>query len=149
MVLNDPKRKNALSEDMIFALNSHISASSVDKSVKVIIISSNSNVFSSGHNLKEISAAREKRFCSSYFMELFDSCSSLMQLIVNCPKPVIAEVNGVATAAGCQLVASCDLAIASSNSKFATPGVDIGLFCSTPMVALSRSVSSKDAMKML
>ena len=82
-------------------------------------------------------------------MELFDSCSSLMQLIVNCPKPVIAEVNGVATAAGCQLVASCDLAIASSNSKFATPGVDIGLFCSTPMVALSRSVSSKDAMKML
>ena len=82
-------------------------------------------------------------------MELFDSCSSLMQLIVNCPKPVIAEVNGVATAAGCQLVASCDLAIASSNSKFATPGVDIGLFCSTPMVALTRSVSSKDAMKML
>lgn len=150
LVLNDPKRKNALSEDMILALNSHISASSVDKSVKVIIISSDSNVFSSGHNLKEISAAREKKDSgSSYFMELFDSCSSLMQLIVNCPKPVIAEVNGVATAAGCQLVASCDLAIASSNSKFATPGVDIGLFCSTPMVALSRSVSSKDAMKML
>ena len=150
LVLNDPKRKNALSEDMILALKNHISASSVDKSVKVIIISSNSNVFSSGHNLKEISAAREiKDSRSSYFMELFDSCSSLMQLIVNCPNPVIAEVNGVATAAGCQLVASCDLAIASSNSKFATPGVDIGLFCSTPMVALSRSVSSKDAMKML
>lgn len=150
LVLNDPERKNALSEEMILALKQEIFSSSDDKSVRVIIISANGNVFSSGHNLKEITAARENKDSgNSFFLDLFNSCSSLMQMIVNCPKPVIAEVNGIATAAGCQLVASCDLAIASNKSKFATPGVDIGLFCSTPMVALSRNVSSKDAMKML
>ena len=150
LVLNDIERKNALSEEMITALKNDISLSIDDKSIKLIIISAKGNVFSSGHNLKEITAARDNNDSGySYFLELFDSCSKLMQLIVNCPKPVIAEVNGVATAAGCQLVASCDLAIASDKSKFATPGVDIGLFCSTPMVALSRNVRSKDAMKML
>ena len=150
LVLNDSKRKNALSNEMIDTIKNEISKISDDKSVNVIIISANGNVFSSGHNLKEITDLRKKNESAySYFLKLFNSCSDLMQLIVNCPKPVIAEVNGVATAAGCQLVASCDLAIASSKSKFATPGVDIGLFCSTPMVAISRNVSPKDAMKML
>ena len=118
--------------------------------MRVIIIASLGNVFCSGHNLKEITNAR--KFDDEgkiYFKNLFNSCSSLMQMIVNCPKPVIAEINGIATAAGCQLVASCDLAFASDKSKFATPGVNIGLFCSTPMVALSRNVNKKDAMKML
>ena len=150
LTLNDPINKNALSTQMMESLISVIENASIDNGIRVIIIASQGNVFCSGHNLKEITAARENKDSgNSFFLDLFNSCSSLMQMIVNCPKPVIAEVNGVATAAGCQLVASCDLAIASSNSKFATPGVDIGLFCSTPMVALSRSVSSKDAMKML
>jgi enoyl-CoA hydratase/carnithine racemase len=100
--------------------------------------------------LKEINDARKNEdFGKSYYINLFNLCSSLMQMIVNCPKPVIAEVNGIATAAGCQLVASCDLAISSNSSKFATPGVNLGLFCSTPMVAISRNISKKNAMKML
>jgi enoyl-CoA hydratase/carnithine racemase len=150
LIMNDPKRKNALSENMIDALTDTIVSSSEDKLIKVIIIAANGNVFSSGHDLKELTLARDHEDDgNSYFMKLFDVCSSLMQSIVDCPKPIIAEVNGVATAAGCQLVASCDLAISSNNSKFATPGVNLGLFCSTPMVALSRNVSKKDAMKML
>ena len=150
LVLNDSKRKNALSNEMIDSIKNEISKISDDKSVNVIIISANGNVFSSGHNLKEITDLRKKNESAySYFLKLFNSCSDLMQLIVNCSKPVIAEVNGIATAAGCQLVASCDLAVSSNSAKFATPGVNIGLFCSTPMVALSASVSSTDAMKML
>ena len=150
LIMNDPNRKNALSEKMISNLKEAISLASSDDLVKVIIIAANGNVYSAGHDLKEITEARShKDGGNSYFKDLFNSCSDLMKLIVECPKPIIAEVNGVATAAGCQLVASCDLAISSDNSKFATPGVNIGLFCSTPMVALSRSVSKKDAMKML
>ncbi len=150
LTLNNPQNKNALSEDMISTLIDSINSATNDDSIKVIIISSNGNVFCAGHDLKEITEAREVEDSgSSYYKELFDSCSSLMQLIVNSPKPIIAEVNGVATAAGCQLVASCDLAIASDMSRFATPGVNIGLFCSTPMVALSRNVHKKNAMEML
>tara|TARA_B100001113_G_scaffold90641_1_gene72541 strand:- start:101 stop:904 length:804 start_codon:yes stop_codon:yes gene_type:complete len=150
LIMNDPNRKNALSENMISNLKEAISLASSDDLVKVIIIAANGNVYSAGHDLKEITEARShKDGGNSYFKDLFNSCSDLMKLIVECPKPIIAEVNGVATAAGCQLVASCDLAISSDNSRFATPGVNIGLFCSTPMVALSRSVSKKDAMKML
>ena len=150
LTLNDPDNKNALSELMIQKLIKAITEASKNNSLKVIIIAAIGDVFCSGHNLKEISEARNANDNGeSYYLELFNKCSLLMQSIVNCSKQVIAEVDGIATAAGCQLVASCDLAIASSNSKFATPGVDIGLFCSTPMVALSRSVSSKDAMKML
>ena len=150
LILNDLESKNSLSEKMIKCLINSISDAAVQKSVKVIVIAANGNVFSAGHNLKEITAARSNQDNgNSYFSELFDMCSSLMKLIVNCPKPVIAEVNGIATAAGCQLVASCDLAIASNDSKFATPGVTIGLFCSTPMVALSRSIHKKNAMEML
>ena len=150
LTLDDENNKNALSEAMIDELTAAINAANDNKEVKVIIIASNGNVFCSGHNLKEITAARNNNDKGeSYFMNLFELCSSLMQLIVSCSKPVIAEVDGIATAAGCQLVASCDLAISSSTAKFATPGVNIGLFCSTPMVALSRNVSKKEAMKML
>ena len=150
LTLDDENNKNALSEAMIGELTEAINAANDNKEVKVIIIASNGNVFCSGHNLKEITAARNNHDKGElYFMNLFELCSSLMQLIVSCSKPVIAEVDGIATAAGCQLVASCDLAISSSTAKFATPGVNIGLFCSTPMVALSRNVSKKEAMKML
>ena len=150
LILNEPKNKNALSKKMISKLKEAISFASSDDLVKVIIIASNGNVYSAGHDLKEITEARfHKDDGNSYFRDLFNSCSDLMKLIVESPKPIIAEVNGVATAAGCQLVASCDLAISSDDSRFATPGVNIGLFCSTPMVALSRSISKKDAMKML
>ena len=150
LTLDDENNKNALSEAMIGKLTEAINAANDNKEVKVIIIASNGNVFCSGHNLKEITAARNNNDKGAeYFKNLFESCSSLMQLIVSCSKPVIAEVDGIATAAGCQLVASCDLAISSSTAKFATPGVNIGLFCSTPMVALSRNVSKKEAMKML
>jgi enoyl-CoA hydratase/carnithine racemase len=150
LVLDDPNNKNALSEDMMKQLKKLLIKASSDDSVKVIIISAVGDVFCSGHNLRDITEARRNEDeGKEYFLDLFNLCSSLMQMIVNCSKPVIAEVNGIATAAGCQLVASCDLAIASDSSKFATPGVNIGLFCSTPMVALSRNVSRKDAMKML
>ena len=150
LILDDPKNKNALSEKMMHELQQRIFEASSNGSVKVIIIAAVGNVFCSGHNLKDITEARTNSDDGKkYFSDLFNLCSSLMQMITKCSKPVIAEIDGVATAAGCQLVASCDLAIASDQSKFATPGVNIGLFCSTPMVALSRNVSKKDSMKML
>ena len=150
ITLDDQENKNALSEVMMEQLKDSLSDASLDNSVKVIVIAATGDVFSSGHNLKEITDARENEDeGEEYFNSLFNLCSSLMQQIVNCSKPVIAEIKGIATAAGCQLVASCDLAISSDTSKFATPGVNIGLFCSTPMVALSRNVKKKDAMKML
>ena len=150
LTLDDQENKNALSKTMMEQLKDSLNSASLDDSVKVIVIAATGDVFSSGHNLKEITNARENEDAGeAYFNSLFNLCSSLMQLIVNCKKPIIAEVNGVATAAGCQLVASCDLAISSDSSMFATPGVNIGLFCSTPMVALSRNVKKKDAMKML
>ena len=150
LTFNDLGNKNALSELMMQKLVKAISEASKNNLVKVIVIASTGDVFCSGHNLKEINQAKSSDDNGeSYYLELFKSCSFLMQLIVNCSKPVIAEVNGIATAAGCQLVASCDLAISSDSAKFATPGVNIGLFCSTPMVALSRNVSKKNSMKML
>ena len=150
LTLNDQDNKNALSELMMQELLKAISDASKDNSVKVIVIASTGDVFCSGHNLKEINEAKKSDDNGeSYYLGLFKICSSLMQLIIHCSKPVIAEVNGIATAAGCQLVASCDLAVSSDSSKFATPGVNIGLFCSTPMVALSRNVSQKNSMKML
>ena len=150
LVMNDLKTRNALSENMMSALMTEIKEASIDSGIKVVVIASNGNVFCSGHDLKEINIARDDEdHGSDYFEELFKKCSILMQAIVNCPKPIIAEIDGVATAAGCQLVASCDLAIASNESRFATPGVNIGLFCSTPMVALSRNIPKKNAMKML
>ena len=144
LIMNNSDQKNPLSESMMSVLMDEIKGASSDQSTRVIVLAANGNVFSSGHDLKEITAARDKEDGGEvYFKNLFDSCSALMQLIVNAPQPVIAEVDGVATAAGCQLVASCDLAIASHESKFATPGVNLGLFCSTPMVALSRNVNKK------
>ena len=150
LVMNDIATGNSLSENMMKSLLDSINNASEDKDIKVIVIASSGGIFCSGHNLKEINSARnDDDEGSAYYQLLFNQCSMLMQSIVNCPKPVIAEIDGIATAAGCQLVASCDLAIASNESKFATPGVNIGLFCSTPMVALSRNVSNKNAMKML
>ena len=150
LTLNDLESKNALSKMMMMQLKNHIFEASSNASVKVIIIAAVGDIFCSGHDLKDITEARNNEDDGkAYFLDLFNLCSSLMQMIATCSKPVIAEIDGVATAAGCQLVASCDLAIASDSSKFATPGVNIGLFCSTPMVALSRNVSRKDSLKML
>ena len=150
LILNNSKHQNTLSELMMESLAKELSEAAIDDSVRVIILSAEGSIFCAGHDLKEITQARNNEDSGhAYFKKLFNTCSELMQLIVNNPKPVIAEVNGIATAAGCQLVASCDLAIASDESMFATPGVNIGLFCSTPMVALSRNVTNKHAMEML
>ncbi|MCB1382543.1 MAG: enoyl-CoA hydratase [Notoacmeibacter sp.] len=141
---------NALSLGFMQMLLDAFDEARADDSVKVIILSSAARVFCAGHDLKEMAAARANADKGrAFFAETFALCSKLMQAIVRHPKPVIAEIDGVATAAGCQLVASCDLAIATPESGFATPGVNIGLFCSTPMVALSRNVSRKQAMEML
>ena len=148
--LDDPQRRNALSSQMIARMISALERAEINKEVKVIIIAATNPVFCAGHDLKEMTAARNKSDNGqAFFQQLFDDCSRLMQMITNHSKPIIAEVSGVATAAGCQLVASCDLAVASEKATFATPGVHIGLFCSTPMVALSRNISNKHAMEML
>ena len=148
--LNRPAARNALSSALMGALANALEAAAADTGVRVVILAAEGRVFSSGHDLKEMTARRsEADQGAAAFVSLFTQCSGLMQQIVACPKPVIAEVQGTATAAGCQLVASCDLAVASSEARFATPGVDIGLFCSTPMVALSRGIGRKAAMEML
>ena len=148
--LNRPSARNALSSSLMAALADALEAASADTSVRVVILAAEGNVYSSGHDLKEMQTRRaEGDKGAASFAALFTQCSTLMQQIVNLPKPVIAEVQGTATAAGCQLVASCDLAVASEAARFATPGVDIGLFCSTPMVALSRGIGRKHAMEML
>jgi enoyl-CoA hydratase/carnithine racemase len=141
---------NTLSEAMIDALQSALDAAAGDDDVRVIVIAAEGRIFSGGHDLNEMTARRsDKDRGRAYFAEVLGRCAALMQAIVRHQKPVIAEVNGLATAAGCQLVASCDLAIASENAAFCTPGVNIGLFCSTPMVALSRNIGRKQAMEML
>ena len=148
--MNRPGARNALSSALMGALANALEAAAADTGVRVVVIAAEGGVFSAGHDLKEMNARRgEDDDGADAFAALFTQCSALMQQIVACPKPVIAEVQGTATAAGCQLVASCDLAVASSAAHFATPGVDIGLFCSTPMVALSRAVNRKAAMEML
>ncbi|MGF1769586.1 enoyl-CoA hydratase [Enterovibrio makurazakiensis] len=150
LTLNNPQRRNALSETMIGELHAAIANAAESSEVNVIVLNANGPAFSAGHDLKEITAAREESDKGrAFFATLMNKCAAMMTAIVHCPKPVIAEIDGIATAAGCQLVASCDLAYASNTSRFATPGVNIGLFCSTPMVALSRNVSSKHAMEML
>ncbi len=150
ITLSNPKNHNALSEDMMFNIQSALDESASDKKIRVIIISADGPTFSAGHDLKELKTGlKNSDKGRAYFKEVMSKCSKLMQSIVKNPKPVIAEVGGVATAAGCQLVASCDLAYAGESAKFATPGVNIGLFCSTPMVALSRNISNKHSMEML
>ena len=154
LTLNAPRSRNALSESMMTALSSALEEAAHDAAVRVIVIAANGPVFCAGHNLKEITAARSAPENAAdrgraYFTRILNQCSALMASIPAHPKPVIAEVAGTATAAGCQLVASCDLAFAAESAGFATPGVHIGLFCSTPMVALSRNVARKHAMEML
>jgi enoyl-CoA hydratase/carnithine racemase len=149
IVLNRPEARNALSASLMAALQSALDASAKDDS-RVIVLAAEGPAFCSGHDLKEMTAHRKEADAGkAAFAAIFAQCSKLMQTIVRHPKPIIAQVQGIATAAGCQLVASCDLAVSSVNARFATPGVNIGLFCSTPMVALSRNVSRKHAMEML
>uniref|UniRef100_A0A8C0AAS6 Enoyl-CoA hydratase domain-containing protein 3, mitochondrial n=3 Tax=Bos TaxID=9903 RepID=A0A8C0AAS6_BOSMU len=145
IVLSDPKRRNALSLAMLKSLQSDILHEAESQDLKVIIISAEGPVFSSGHDLKELTDEQGP----DYHAEVFQTCSEVMMLIQNHPVPIIAMVNGLATAAGCQLVASCDIAVASDKSSFATPGVNIGVFCSTPAVALGRAVPRKVALEML
>ena len=148
--LNNPNNLNALSENMIDLMQKYLDTAALDKNVRVIIISGEGPAFSSGHDLKELKAARNNPDKGvNFYNSIMKKCSKMMQSITNNPKPIIAEVAGTATAAGCQLVASCDLAYANKSAKFATPGVNIGLFCSTPMVALSRNLSNKHSMEML
>ncbi|XP_054292310.1 enoyl-CoA hydratase domain-containing protein 3, mitochondrial [Pongo pygmaeus] len=145
IVLSNPKKRNALSLAMLKSLQSDILHDADSNDLKVIIISAEGPVFSSGHDLKELTEEQGR----DYHAEVFQTCSKVMMLIRNHPVPVIAMVNGLATAAGCQLVASCDIAVASDKSSFATPGVNVGLFCSTPGVALARAVPRKVALEML
>ena len=141
---------NALSLAMIAALQEAFDACAADRTVRVVVLAAPGKVFCAGHDLKELTAHRaDADRGRAFFDRTMRDCARLMQTIVSLPQPVIAEVEGVATAAGCQLVASCDLAIAADGATFATPGVNIGLFCSTPMVALSRNVGRKQAMEML
>ncbi|KAI1888056.1 hypothetical protein AGOR_G00181120 [Albula goreensis] len=145
IILNNPKKRNALSLSMLTSLRSDIMADIDSDDLRVIIISAEGPVFSSGHDLKELTSAQGR----DYHYQVFQLCSEVMSLIQDIPVPVIAKVNGVATAAGCQLVASCDMAVATEKSTFATPGVNVGLFCSTPAVAIGRAVPRKVAMEML
>ena len=150
LTLNRAAARNALSEALMGALQAALDDAEANENIRVIILGAAGPAFSSGHDLKEMTSHRaDPDKGRAAFASLFAQCSKLMQTIVRHPKPVVAQVQGVATAAGCQLVASCDLAVASSAARFATPGVNIGLFCSTPMVALSRNVSRKHAMEML
>ena len=150
LTLNRPAARNSLSEGLIGDLHAALDAVASDTSVRAVVIAANGTVFSAGHDLKELTVRRaDADRGRAYFAHMMSICSAMMQAVVRLPKPVIACVQGVATAAGCQLVASCDLAVASDAATFATPGVDIGLFCSTPMVALTRNVPRKQAMEML
>ena len=145
LTLNRPAVRNALSMGLMQALDAELTAIAIDPAVKVVIIAANGPAFCAGHDLREIRTTPTR----AAYEAVFALCSKLMQRIVRLPKPVIAQVHGIAAAAGCQLVASADLAVAADTARFATPGVDIGLFCSTPMVALSRAVGRKAAMEML
>lgn len=145
LIINRPEAYNALSIDCMETLISEFKELSRENNISVVILSGAGKGFCAGHDLKEMRNNPGREF----YEKTFQSCSKMLLSIINCPKPVIAKVHGVATAAGCQLVATCDLAVADENARFATPGVNIGLFCSTPMVALSRNVSSKHALEML
>ncbi len=150
LTLNNPARRNALSQAMMQALQDALDEAAQDPATRVIVIAGAGAAFCAGHDLKELNEGRSAPDRGrAFFTQLMNQCATVMQTIVNHPRPVIAEVGGIATAAGCQLVASCDLAVAAENAQFATPGVNIGLFCSTPMVALSRNVSRKHAMELL
>ncbi len=145
LTLNDPQRFNALGQDMLAALQQRLDALAQDEQLRVVVLAGSGKAFCAGHNLKEMSAHPDL----SWYRQLFAQCSRVMQSIQNLPVPVIARVHGMATAAGCQLVAQCDLAVASTEASFATSGIHYGLFCATPSVPLVRNVPFKHAMEML
>ena len=145
LTLNRPARRNALSGAMMAAIIEQVRAIAGDKSVRAVVIAANGPVFCAGHDMKELRANPSR----ASHLALFETCGRMMQALINLPQPVIAKVHATATAAGCQLVATCDLAVAAETATFATPGVDLGLFCSTPMVALTRAIGRKAAMDML
>ena len=145
LTLNRPDELNALSEGMLAALQTELDAIAADRSVRVVVLEGEGRAFCAGHNLKQMRA----NYTLEYQNELFATCSKMMQSVLRLPQPVIAKVSGLATAAGCQLVATCDLAIAGQSSRFATSGINVGLFCSTPGVAVGRSLARKHAMDLL
>ncbi|MEH7830212.1 enoyl-CoA hydratase [Gemmobacter denitrificans] len=150
LTLNSPSSLNALSDAMLAALTGSLGALADDRETRVVILRGAGKAFCAGHDLKEMQAARtapDKG--AAYFLDLFTRCGAMMQMIPALPQPVIAEVHGIATAAGCQLVASCDMAVAAEGTRFGVNGVNIGLFCSTPMVALTRNIPRKQAFEML
>jgi enoyl-CoA hydratase/carnithine racemase len=150
LTLCRPQQRNPVSEALIAALTAELDAIAADDAIRAVVLAADGPVFSAGHDLKEMTAHRaDADRGRAYFADVLARCAAMMQRIVTLPQPVIAAVEGVATAAGCQLVASCDLAVAGTEARFCTPGVHIGLFCSTPMVALSRNLSPKHAMEML
>lgn len=150
LTLNRPDARNSLSEAMLAALAAAFDTIGRDRAIRAVVLAANGAAFSAGHDLKELASRRsDPDGGRAFFTRIMTSCSAMMQQIVHLPQPVVAAVHATATAAGCQLVASCDLAVASSAARFATPGVNIGLFCSTPMVALARNVARKHALEML
>jgi enoyl-CoA hydratase/carnithine racemase len=150
LTLNRTEKRNTLSEEMLGALSTAFDDIAKDRSIRAVVLTSTGPAFCAGHDLKQLTARRsDADGGKAYFAQMMAACSAMMQQIVALPQPMIAAVQGVASAAGCQLVATCDLAVASDKARFVTPGVDIGLFCSTPMVAISRNVSRKHAMEML
>lgn len=148
--MNAPERLNALSDEMLAALQAALNDLQSDPAVRVVVLSGAGKAFCAGHDLKQMTAGRQSEDGGkAYFDDLFARCATLMQTLQTLPQPVIAQVHGIATAAGCQLVASCDLAVAAEGTRFGVNGVNIGLFCSTPMVALSRNIPRKQAFEML
>lgn len=150
LTLNSPKSLNALSDAMLAALQAEFDRLADDTTIRAIVLAGAGKAFCAGHDLKEMTAGRAAADGgAAYFADLFARCAAMMQTIPRLPQPVIAEVHGIATAAGCQLVASCDMAVAAEGTRFGVNGVNIGLFCSTPMVALSRNIPCKQAFEML
>lgn len=150
LTMNAPERLNALSDAMLAALQTQLDNIADDQTVRVVIIKGAGKAFCAGHDLKEMQAGRQTEDGgAAYFADLFARCATMMQRVQSMPQPVIAQVHGIATAAGCQLVATCDLAVASDDTRFGVNGVNIGLFCSTPMVALTRNINRKAAFEML
>ena len=148
--MNAPEKLNALSEEMLSELQSQFDSLQNDRQIRAVILSGSGKAFCAGHDLKEMTAGRQAEDGGkAYFTELFQKCARMMTSIQKLPQPVIAQVHGIATAAGCQLVASCDMAVAADSTRFGVNGVNIGLFCSTPMVALSRNIPRKQAFEML
>ena len=148
--MNAPERLNALSDEMLAALQEQIDSLREDRSIRAVVISGAGKAFCAGHDLKQMTAGRQSEDGGKgYFADLFNRCASVMTGLTRLPQPVIAQVHGIATAAGCQMVASCDMAVAAEGTRFGVNGVNIGLFCSTPMVALSRNIPRKKAFEML